>query len=151
VCLESSPEAVSGARDNLALNGFASRAEVRPVNAFDELRRVERTGERFDLIILDPPPFARSRTALAAAARGYKEINLRAMRLLRPGGHLMTFSCSHHVTPPLLEEICWEAAADTRVCLRVVEALGQAPDHPVLLSVPETRYLHGLLLQAMDA
>jgi 23S rRNA (cytosine1962-C5)-methyltransferase len=151
VCLESSPEAVRGARDNLALNGVEDRGEIRAVNAFDELRRLEREGERFGLIVLDPPPFARSRAALDAAARGYKEINLRALRLLSPGGRLLTFSCSHHVSPLHLEDICREASGDARVGLRVLESLGQAPDHPVLLLVPETRYLHGLLLQAMEA
>jgi 23S rRNA (cytosine1962-C5)-methyltransferase len=148
LCLESSPEAIAGARENLVLNAVAERAEVRAVNAFDELRRLERAGERFGLVILDPPPFARSRGMLEAAGRGYKEINIRAMRLLTPGGHLMTFSCSHHVSPALFEEICRAAAADARVSLHVVGRLGQAPDHPVLLTVPETQYLSGLLLQA---
>jgi 23S rRNA (cytosine1962-C5)-methyltransferase len=149
VCLESSPDAIAGARDNLARNGVEERAEIRAVNVFDELRRLERTGERFDLVVLDPPPFARSREALAAASRGYKELNLRAMRLLEPGGHLMTFSCSHHVGEAAFEEICREAAADAGVTLRVVASLPQAPDHPVILTVPETRYLAGLLLQAV--
>jgi len=147
VCLESAPDALAGARDNVALNGVAGRAEIRAVNAFDELRRLERAGERFGLVVLDPPPFARSRAALEAAGRGYKEINLRAMRLLAPGGHLMTFSCSHHVSPSLFEEICRAAAVDAGVPLRVIDRLGQASDHPVLLTVPETRYLAGLLVQ----
>ena len=149
VCLESSPEAIAGARENLALNGAEERAEIRPVNVFDELRRMERASERFGLVVLDPPPFARSREALAAASRGYKEINLRAMRLLEPGGHLMTFSCSHHVGDAAFEEICREAAGDAGVTLRVVAPLSQAADHPVLLTVPETRYLTGRLLQAV--
>jgi 23S rRNA (cytosine1962-C5)-methyltransferase len=147
VCLESGPDAIAGARENLALNGVADRAEIRAGNAFDELRRLERAGERYGLVVLDPPPFARSRAALEAAGRGYKEINLRAMRLLAPGGHLMTFSCSHHVSPSLFEEICRGAAVDADVPLRVIDRPGQAPDHPVLLAVPETRYLTGLLLQ----
>jgi 23S rRNA (cytosine1962-C5)-methyltransferase len=147
VCLESAPDAIAGARDNLALNGVADRAEIRAVNAFDELRRLERSRERFGLVVLDPPPFARSRAALEAAERGYKEINLRAMRLLAPGGHLMTFSCSHHVSPLLFEEICRAAASDADVPLRVIDHLRQAADHPILLAVPETRYLTGLLLQ----
>jgi 23S rRNA (cytosine1962-C5)-methyltransferase len=151
VCLESAPEAIAGARANLELNGVAARAEIRPVNAFDELRRLERAGEHFALVVLDPPPFARSRAALEAAGRGYKEINLRAMRLLAPGGHLMTFSCSHHVSSLLFEEICRAAASDAGVPLRVIDRLGQAPDHPVLLGVPETRYLTGLLLQQVRA
>jgi 23S rRNA (cytosine1962-C5)-methyltransferase len=148
VCLESSPEAIAGARDNLALNGVADRAEIVAGNAFDELRRLERARARFGLVVLDPPPFARGRTALEAAARGYKEINLRAMRLLDHGGALATFSCSHHVSAGLFEEICRAAAADAGVRLRVVATLGPAADHPVLLTVPETVYLKGLLLQA---
>ena len=148
VCVESSADAVAAARRNFELNGVAGRAEVRAVNAFDELRRLDRTRERFELIVLDPPPFARGRAALAAALRGYKEINLRALRLLAPGGRLATFSCSHHVDPTTFEATCREAAADAGVRLRVLDTLPQATDHPVLLTVPETRYLKGLLLEA---
>jgi len=147
LCIESSPEALAAARENLALNGVADRAELVGGNVFDALRALERDGRSFGLIVLDPPPFARSRTALEAAARGYKEINLRALRLLEPGGHLATFSCSHHVSEAAFEEICREAAADAGVTARVLERLTQAPDHPVLLTVPETRYLKGLLLE----
>ena len=149
VCLESSPEAVEAARGNFAENGVADRAEVRAVNAFDELRRLDRARERFGLVVLDPPPFARGRTALEGALRGYKEINLRAMRLLAPGGRLMTFSCSFHVSPEAFVAVCREAAADARVTLRVVDTLSQSADHPVLLTVPETRYLKGLLLEVV--
>ncbi|MBI4270884.1 MAG: class I SAM-dependent rRNA methyltransferase [Candidatus Rokubacteria bacterium] len=148
VLVESSPEALAAARENLALNGLTDRAEIVAANAFDELRRLERGGARFGLVVLDPPPFARNRTAVDAALRGYKEINLRAMRLLEPGGHLLTFSCSHHVTEALFEDVCRAAAADAGVRLRVLERLAQASDHPVLLTVPETRYLKGLLLEA---
>ena len=147
--LESSAEALAGARRNLTLNGLADRAELRPVNAFDELRQLESRRERFGLVVLDPPPFTRRKEALAAAGRGYKEINLRGLRLLEPGGVLATFSCSHHVTPALFESICREAAGDAGVPVRVLGTLGQSRDHPVLLSVPETRYLTGLLLQAL--
>ena len=149
VCVESSADAGVAARRNFELNGFAERAEVRAVNAFDELRRLDRARERFDLIVLDPPPFARGRTALADALRGYKEINLRALRLLKPGGRLATFSCSHHVEPDVFELTVREAANDAGVRPRLLERLGQAADHPVLLTVPETRYLKGLLLEAM--
>ena len=149
VCIESSPEAIAAARQNLEINGFAPRAEIRALNVFDELRRLERDGARFGVVILDPPPFARSRSALDAAARGYKEINLRALRLLDRGGTLFTFSCSHHVSDAMFEEICRDAAADAGVRVRVVERLGQAHDHPVLLSIPETRYLKGLQLEAL--
>jgi 23S rRNA (cytosine1962-C5)-methyltransferase len=149
VCIESSPDAITGARQNLALNGVAARAEILTTNAFDELRRLERTGTRFGVIVLDPPPFARNRSAIDAATRGYKEINLRALRMLEPGGSLLTFSCSHHVSEALFEAICREAAADAGVRIRVADRLTQASDHPVLLNVPETRYLKGLLLEAL--
>jgi 23S rRNA (cytosine1962-C5)-methyltransferase len=149
VCIESSPEALAAARDNLAVNGVADRAEMIAGNAFDHLRRLDREGARFGLVILDPPPFARSRDALDAAARGYNEVNLRAMRLLQPGGLLLTFSCSHHVTEAFFEEICRQAAADATVTLRVLDRLTQSSDHPVLLTVPETRYLKGLLLERL--
>ena len=149
VCIESSPEAISAARQNLEINGFAAQAEIRASNVFAELRRLERDGTRFGVVVLDPPPFARSRAALDAAARGYKEINLRALRLLERGGSLFTFSCSHHVSETMFEEICRDAAADAGVRVRVAERLGQAHDHPVLLSIPETRYLKGLHLEIL--
>ena len=149
VCIESSPEALAGARANLELNGLTDRVEVVADNVFDALRRLDREGQRFGLIVLDPPPFARSRAALDAAARGYKEINLRALRLLEPGGRLATFSCSHHIGDALFEEICRDAAIDAGVTVRVLDTLTQASDHPVLLTVPETRYLKGLLLETV--
>jgi 23S rRNA (cytosine1962-C5)-methyltransferase len=148
VCIESSPEAITAARENFALNGAAPRAEIVADNAFDELRRLQRSGARFGLIVLDPPPFARGRETLEAAARGYKEINLRAMRLLEPGGWLATFACSHHVSPDKFADICRDAATDACVSLRVEAVLGQPADHPVILTIPETRYLTGLLLEA---
>jgi len=147
--VDSSADALAGARRNLTLNELAGRAELREGNAFDELRRLESRRERFGLAVLDPPPFTRRKDALDAAARGYKEINLRALRLLEPGGVLATFSCSHHVTPALFESICREAAADAGVTVRVLATLSQGRDHPILLSVPETRYLTGLSLQAI--
>jgi 23S rRNA (cytosine1962-C5)-methyltransferase len=147
VCIESSKDALAGAVDNLALNGVANRAEVRDANAFDELRRLERAGERFGLVVLDPPPFARGRGALEGALRGYKEINLRAIRLLPPGGLLATFSCSHHVSEGAFEAMARDAARDAGVRLRLLTPLTQSADHPVLLTVPETRYLKGLLLE----
>jgi 23S rRNA (cytosine1962-C5)-methyltransferase len=151
VCVESSPEAVAAARESFALNAVADRAEVVTANAFDELRRLDRARERFGLIALDPPPFARSRTAVEAALRGYKEINLRAMRLLEPGGILATFSCSHHVSPDDFTAICRAAATDANVPLRLLENLTQSPDHPIVLTIPETHYLKGLLLERVDA
>ena len=145
--LDSSSDALALARRTLELNAVADRAELREGNAFDLLRALEAADERFGLVVLDPPPFTRRKDAVLAAARGYKEINLRALRLLEPGGVLATFSCSHHVTPGLFEEICREAAGDAGVGARVLATLGQAPDHPVILTIPETRYLTGLLLE----
>jgi len=147
--LESSADALALARLNLDLNGSSDRAELREGNAFDLLRDLGSRGERFGLVILDPPPFTRRKDSLEAAARGYKEINLRALRLLEADGILATFSCSHHITPARFEEICREAAGDSGVAVRLVTPLGQSRDHPVLLTVPETRYLTGLLLQAL--
>jgi len=149
VCLESSPEAGAGAHENFTLNDVADRAAIVGGNAFDELRRLDRSGERFGLVVLDPPPFAHGRDALDAAARGYKEVNLRAMRLLAPRGVLATFSCSYHVSAEMFEAICREAAGDAGVPLRVLARLTQSADHPELLAVPETRYLKGLLLEAI--
>ncbi|HEV8440763.1 MAG TPA: class I SAM-dependent rRNA methyltransferase [Methylomirabilota bacterium] len=145
--LDSSDEALRLARRSLELNGLADRAELRQANAFDALRDLEAAGERFGLLVLDPPPFTRRKEALEAAARGYKEINLRGLRLLEPGGVLATFSCSHHVTAAFFEAICRDAAGDAGVEMRVLATLGQSRDHPVLLTVPESQYLTGLLLQ----
>ena len=145
--IESSADAAAGARENLTANGVAAQATVREANAFDELRTLAAGHERFGLVVLDPPPFTRRKDAVEAAARGYKEINLRGLRLLEPGGILATFSCSHHVTPELFEDVCRAAAGDAGVTVRILATLGQSRDHPVLLTVPETRYLTGLLLQ----
>jgi 23S rRNA (cytosine1962-C5)-methyltransferase len=147
--IDSSAEAVALARRHLDLNGLAGHAMLEEANAFDRLRGLEQRAERFGLIVLDPPPFTRRKDALEAAARGYKEINLRALRLLEPGGVLATFSCSHHISPSRFEAICREAAGDSGIQARVRATLTQARDHPVLLAVPETRYLTGLLLEAM--
>jgi len=147
--LDSSADALAIAQRNLELNGIRDGALLREANAFHALRRLEADGERFGLIVLDPPPFTRRKEAVEAASRGYKEINLRAARLLEPGGVLATFSCSHHVSPALFEAICREAIGDARRQMRVLATLGQSRDHLVLLAVPETRYLTGLLLQAV--
>ena len=146
ILLDSSPDALALARRNLELNSVVGRASLREGNAFDVLRELEAAGERFGVIVLDPPPFTRRKDAVEAAARGYKEINLRALRLLEPGGVLATFSCSHHITPSRFEEICRDAAGDAGVHPQQLLTLGQSPDHPILLTVPESRYLTGLLL-----
>ena len=146
--LDSSADALALAGRNLALNGVEARAELVSGNAFDGLRDLDARGERFGLVVLDPPPFTRRKDAVEAAARGYKEINLRGLRLLERGGRLATFSCSHHVTPAMLEEICRQAAGDAGVRTRVLATLTQSRDHPIILTIPESRYLTGLLLEA---
>jgi len=145
--VDSSTEALALARRNLELNDVAARAFVGTGNAFDALRELEARGERFGLVVLDPPPFTRRKESVEAAARGYKEINLRGLRLLERGGVLATFCCSHHVTPALFEDICRQAAGDAGLRVRVLASLGQSRDHPVILTIPETRYLTGLLLE----
>lgn len=153
LALDSSGPACARAAAHLDANapaGGAARREVLEANAFDALRAFERDGRRFGLIVLDPPPFTRRRATLDAALRGYKEINLRALRCLEPGGLLATFSCSHHVSPALFEEVCRAAGEDVGRAVRIAARLSQARDHPVLLGVPETRYLTGLVLESLD-
>ena len=149
VAIESSREALHLAQRNAELNGVAERLHLVEGNTFDELRRLERARETFDLVILDPPSFTRRRDSVEAALRGYKGINLRALRLLPPGGILATFSCSHHVSPALFDDMLRAAAADARRDLRLLASLTQALDHPVLLTVPETLYLKGRLCQVI--
>ena len=147
VAIDSSADALARARENAALNGF-SNVECVEANAFDYLRDRDRAGERFDTIVLDPPAFAKTRDALEAALRGYHEINLRAMRLLTPGGHLYTASCSFHLTRPLFLEMIERAAEDSGRRLVLRQVLGQPADHPEVLTIPETGYLKGAILVA---
>ncbi len=149
LALDSSGEALDRARHNAALNGL-DNIRTEEGNAFDRLRELEGAGDRFDTIVLDPPAFAKHRSSTGRALRGYKEINLRALRLLRPGGNLLTFSCSYHIGAEAFREMLNGAAADTGRPVRWVRWLGQASDHPVLLQVPETGYLKGALLQVLE-
>jgi 23S rRNA (cytosine1962-C5)-methyltransferase len=149
LALDVSGAALTRARENAARNGIAN-LETREANAFDYLREAERAGTRFDTIVLDPPAFAKTRAALPGALRGYKDVNLRAMRLLAPGGLLFTASCSFHLTKPLFLEMLEAAAADSGRRLALREVRGQPLDHPELLTVPETGYIKGALLEAMD-
>jgi 23S rRNA (cytosine1962-C5)-methyltransferase len=146
LAIESSASAVAVLRDNAALNG-ATNVEGREANVFDELRELEVSGARFETIVLDPPAFAKNRAAVDRAAAAYKEINLRALKLLAPGGHLLTCSCSHHVDEALFLAIVESAAADAHASIVLVERRLQARDHPVLLGVPETSYLKCLVLR----
>ncbi len=147
VGLESSAEAVTAASAHARLNGLADRCTFQGVNAFDALRVLAREGPRYDLVILDPPAFAKNRVALPKAAAGYREINLRALKVLRPGGILVSCSCSAHLSEEMLLAIVAEAAADARRSVRLLEARTQARDHPIQPGMPETRYLKCLILE----
>ncbi len=142
-----SQEAIDQARRNLDLNHLLDRATLQVANAFDFLREAETAGQRFDVIILDPPAFAKSKSALPGARRGYKEINLRAMRLLEEGGFLVTASCSYALSPDLFRETLLEAAMDAHKVLREVRWSGAAADHPEILGVPESHYLKFAILE----
>jgi 23S rRNA (cytosine1962-C5)-methyltransferase len=146
--VDSSRPALEIAEGNEKLNPGAPAIEWMEANAFDLLKDYAGSGRQYDTIVLDPPAFAKGRKDLPAALRGYKEINLRAMRMLRPGGILITCTCSHHVSEDDFVGTLRSAAADSRRTLRILEKRGQAKDHPVLLTVPETSYLKCLILQA---
>lgn len=146
VNLDSSADALDLARQHVALNGFApEQAEYAQADGFQQLRHYQSQGRRFDIIILDPPKFVNSRKHLERACRGYKDINLLAMRLLKPGGLLMTYSCSGLVSPELFQKIVADAALDAGRSGHLLRRLGQAADHPVALNFPEGAYLKGLL------
>ena len=149
VALDVSGPALARGRENAELNGLDNIAWLE-ADAFEQLRRWERERERFDVVVVDPPAFAKSRSTVPAALRGYREINLRAMRLLSPGGALLTASCSWHVNRALFLEALAGAAADSGRNLRLVRILAQAADHPELITVPETGYLKGAVLRAAD-
>jgi 23S rRNA (cytosine1962-C5)-methyltransferase len=144
--LDVSADAVAHITANAAANGRAN-VTAREANVFDELRHLERDGARYDTIVLDPPAFAKNKAAIGNALAGYKEINLRALRLLNPGGYLVTCSCSYNVDEAMFSEAVHQASADARVPVTVVEKRMQGRDHPVLLGVPETHYLKCLILR----
>ncbi len=146
--LDASEDAVALARAHAEMNGVAGRCTYRAVNAFDECRALQQAREQFDLVILDPPAFARTKHAVPQALAGYKEINLRAIRLLRPEGFLVSCSCSWHVDEQMFWTAILEAAQDAHRDLRLVEFRSQARDHPMLAAMPETRYLKCFILQA---
>jgi 23S rRNA (cytosine1962-C5)-methyltransferase len=124
--------------------------EFREANVFDALRDMEAAGDRFDTIVLDPPAFAKNRASVKAAARGYKEINLRAIKLLNPGGVLVSCSCSYHMSEELLLGVIAGAGSDAHRKLQLVEKRMQASDHPVYFGVPETYYLKCVIARALD-
>jgi 23S rRNA (cytosine1962-C5)-methyltransferase len=147
--VEISEDAVARLKANAELNGLQN-VEVVTANAFDFLRDAVDEGRQFDTIVLDPPSFARTKGAVEGAVRGYKEINLRAIQLLRRGGFLITCSCSHHVTEGLFEQLLESAAADAKRRVQIIDRRGASRDHPVLLSLPETRYLKCFVLRRLQ-
>jgi 23S rRNA (cytosine1962-C5)-methyltransferase len=147
--IDMAPAAVEAAKRNQALNSI-SNVHFREGNTFDILKEYDDAGRRFQAVILDPPAFAKNRDSIPAAHRGYKEINLRALKILAPGGFLITCSCSYHITEALLLQIIAEAANDSRKTIAVVERRTQAEDHPILLTMPETHYLKCLILRALS-
>jgi 23S rRNA (cytosine1962-C5)-methyltransferase len=144
-----SAEAVARITANAARNGLTT-LHAREANVFDELRRLERAGERFDTIVLDPPAFAKNKASIPNAAAGYKDINLHAMRLLSPGGTLVTCSCSYNIGEEMFGHILHEASIDSRVPVTVLEKRMQGRDHPVLMGVPETYYLKCFILRRVE-
>jgi 23S rRNA (cytosine1962-C5)-methyltransferase len=148
--VDSSAPALALARRNLGLNGVeASRAEWLEADVFGALRKLRAEGRQFDFVVLDPPKFAPTPKDAERAARGYKDINLNALKLLRPGGLLATFSCSGGVSPELFQKIVAGAAADAGASLLLRERFRAAPDHPVRIEFPEGEYLKGLLLERL--
>jgi 23S rRNA (cytosine1962-C5)-methyltransferase len=146
--VDSSRPALEMAEKNATLNG--RELEWIEGNAFDLLREYAAADRRYDTIVLDPPAFAKTKRDLEKAMRGYKELNLRAMKMLRPGGILITCSCSYHVSASDFFEVVADAARDAHKSFRVVENRGAAKDHPMLLNVPETSYLKCLILTVSD-
>lgn len=147
--IDMAPAAVAAARRNQELNGI-SNVHFLEGNTFDVLKAYDEAGRRFRMVILDPPAFAKNRDSVEAAHRGYKEINFRALRILEPGGFLITCSCSYHVSEALFLQILAEAANDAHKPLAVVERRTQARDHPILLTMPETHYLKCLILRVLS-
>lgn len=151
--LDQSAEAIAASQRNAAANGLAERCSFGAVNVFDWLKAQtavqphEKVIPRFDLIVLDPPSFTRNRASVPDALRGYKEIHLRALKLLKPGGTLATFCCSHHVDATTFQDVILSAAYDTRRILRRVAIYSQSPDHPVIPMIPETEYLKGFAFE----
>jgi 23S rRNA (cytosine1962-C5)-methyltransferase len=145
-----SADAIEMARYNAQRNGLADRMDFVTANVFELLTQLaEQKCRDYDFIILDPPAFTKSRQTVKNASRGYKEINLKAMKLLPRGGYLATCSCSHFMTDQLFQEMLRSAAADAQVSLRQIEARQQGPDHPILWNVPETDYLKFYLFQVV--
>jgi 23S rRNA (cytosine1962-C5)-methyltransferase len=148
-CVDISESAVALTRENAALNGFSDVVECEAADAFERLRALKSEGRSFDLVVLDPPAFVKSRKSLQEALKGYFTINRRAMELLKPGGYLITCSCSYHMEREMFRELLANVAQKARRSMRLIDVRSQAPDHPILLAVPETEYLKCYVLQAV--
>jgi len=148
-CVDISDRAIAMARKNADNNGLAHIVECEAVDAFERLRSLKSEGKSFDVVALDPPAFIKSRKVLKEGLKGYFTINRRAMELLRPGGYLITCSCSYHMEREMFRGLLASAAQQAGREMRLVEVRSQAPDHPVLLAVPETEYLKCFVLQAV--
>ncbi|MBR3273231.1 MAG: class I SAM-dependent rRNA methyltransferase [Clostridia bacterium] len=144
-----SEEALEVARRNAEINGF-DNVTFEAHNCFDLLRELTDAGEKFDLVILDPPAFTKNKAAVQSAIRGYKEINLRGLKLVRPGGFLVTCSCSQHVLPEMFQDVVNQAARDAKKRIRLVEFRTQGYDHPILPQSVETKYLKTMIIQVME-
>ncbi|TAL05123.1 MAG: class I SAM-dependent rRNA methyltransferase, partial [Verrucomicrobia bacterium] len=151
--LDQSAEAVAASLRNAEANGLKEKVSAEAINVFDwfkanaSAKPHERVVPRYDLIVLDPPSFTRNRASVPDALRGYKEIHVRALKLLKPGGALATFCCSHHVHAALFQDTVLSAAFDTRKVLRRVATYSQSPDHPIIPMIPETEYLKGFAFE----
>jgi len=153
--LDQSADAIAAAKRNAEANGFMPQCSFEAVNVFDWLkaqtmtRLHEKIVPRWDMIVLDPPSFTRNRASVPDALRGYKEIHLRSLKLLKTGGTLVTFCCSHHVDAGLFQDTVLSAAFDARRILRRVATYSQAPDHPIVPMIPETEYLKGFAFEVV--
>ena len=137
------------ARENAELNGLSERVSFVCADVFDLLPELEQKGEKYDVVILDPPAFTKSRSSVKNAVKGYREINIRGLKLVKDGGYLATCSCSHFMKEEYFVQMLKDAARDASVSLRQIEARQQSPDHPVLWNVPETYYLKFYIFQVV--
>ena len=148
--MDASELACEQARENAALNGLQDRVKFRCEDVFELLPRLEKEKQLFDVVILDPPAFTKSKSSIKNAVKGYREINLRAMKLVRPGGYLATCSCSHFMDYELFTKTIRQAAQNVHKRLRQVEFRTQAPDHPILWAADESYYLKFYIFQVCD-
>jgi 23S rRNA (cytosine1962-C5)-methyltransferase len=150
LALDSAEASIAGARQAAEWAGVGARFEARCGDAFAELKALDAANQRFQLAVVDPPSFTRTRDAVPGALRGYKELHLRALRMLDPGGVLATFTCSHHIPAEAFLATVLDAAVDAKRTVRREAVLGASPDHPVLPAIPETEYLKGFVLRVVD-